>query len=133
MVLSFKRVAVASALVIPGLLGLAVAPAGATVPNGITVGTHMGPIVDLDAHANGTVYFSPKSLTVPVKKGKCSSTSYQFGVKNTTSSNQQMTLDGNDWFGPVEPGETVLACAGEGKLVIKVEGSTTAKLTIHST
>jgi hypothetical protein len=133
MFLSFKRAAVASALVIPGLLGLAAAPAGATATNGFTAGTHMGPIVDLEAKANGNLFFSPKTVTVPVKKGKCSSTSYQFGVKNTTSTDQQMTLDGNDWFGPVEPDETVLDCAGEGTLVIKVEGSTTAKLTIHST
>jgi len=74
--------------------------------------------------------FSPKTLNVAVKPGKCKVTSYQYSITNETAGNEQITLDGQTWE-TLTDNERVVVCSGAGQLTFAVPG-TPATLIVNS-
>jgi hypothetical protein len=130
MILSARRIAVAAAFLVPALIGVSIAPAGAVGPEAIVASVHRGPNSNLKIK-DGNLKFSPSVLNVPVKSGKCKPTSYQFSITNTTSTSQAVTLNAKPWE-TLSPGELIPVCTGVGTSSFSVNG-TGAMLTVNST
>jgi hypothetical protein len=138
MLLKLRRVAIASAVVIPAVAGLSVASASAapSADFGVVHGTatSSAPNADLDG-SGSSVVFNPIKLggLTAVPQTSCSLKDYSFTITNTTSSRQVVVSNG-EIVDKVPAGGKVEVCIYKpGTYKLGLRSSPGAHLRLHAT
>jgi hypothetical protein len=141
MFVTVRRFAIASALVLPAVVGMTVVSASAAPsPHFKVVAIHTatagtGPNTNLNGSGK-TVVFSPKKLKglAAVSSTDCSTSDYSFSVSNNTSKAQTLTYEGSSIVKiPKATAEAICVTAdGSYTLGLKSSPAATLKLTVTS-
>jgi hypothetical protein len=139
MLLKIRRFAIASAVVVPAVVGLSVVSASAATTHFKAVRVmafQTGPNTTLSGKGHAVI-FTPKKLTglSAVSSADCATTDYTFSVANTTKKAQTLTSGGESTGITVPADEEYAICVSEdGTYKLSVSSSpTTAKLKIAVT
>jgi len=141
MFVTVRRFAIASALVLPAVVGMTVVSASAAPsPHFKVVAIHTatagtGPNTNLKGSGK-TVVFSPKKLTglSAVSQADCATTDYSFSITNTTSKAQSLT-EGGTAIGIKIPKDTdeAICVFNDGSYTLGLKSSPAAKLKLTVT
>ncbi|MFZ0664428.1 MAG: hypothetical protein WAM97_01645 [Acidimicrobiales bacterium] len=131
----FKRFAVASAFLMPGIACVTATSANAVLaaPHFVALKAstgHAGPAADLKG-SGSTVTYSPRVIdAVVVSAASCSSTNYSFAIFNLTKSGQKV-LYGKTVEFKIKPDKGVGVCAeATGNITFGLASSPKAKLKV---
>lgn len=136
MLLKIRRFAIASAIVVPAVVGLSVAtssaaPAAHFAFHVIAAPLQTGPNSNLNG-SGSTVVYSPHKLDnlTAVSSANCAVTDYTFSVTNNTTKTQKMTYQGTYIPGfKIPPGEQLDICVfNDGNYKFGLVSSPAAKL-----
>jgi hypothetical protein len=141
MLVKFRRLAIASALVVPTVVGLSVVSASAASSAHFKAVTVHGESVASQPNTNlvgsgTTVMFSPKKLIglTSVSSADCSDTDYSFSMTNETARTQTLTEGGASTHIKIPAATVVPICVfGDGTLKLGLKSSPAAKLRLVTT